>query len=90
MLNIAHYSVQSLIHVQLFVTLWTTACQIPPSMGFSRQEHWSGLLCLPPGDLPDPRMEPTSLVSPAFTTSAAWEALRAFIYGKYPYYDSIF
>ena len=35
------------------------------SMGFSRQEYWSGLLCLPPGDLPDPRIEPMSLMSPA-------------------------
>ena len=40
--------------VQLFVTLWTVACQAPLSMGFSRQEHWSGLLCPPPGDLPNP------------------------------------
>ena len=40
--------------VQLFVTLWTVACQAPLSMGFSRQEHWSGLPFPPPGDLPDP------------------------------------
>ena len=39
-------------HVWLFVTLWTVARQAPLSMGFSRQEHWSGLSCLPPGDLP--------------------------------------
>jgi len=48
-------------------------------MGFSRQEYWSGLPCLPPGDLPDPGIEPGSLVSPVlaggfFTTSATWEA----------------
>ena len=48
-------------------------------MGLSRQEHCSGLLCPPPGDLPDPGMEPTSLMSPAlagglFTTSTIWEA----------------
>ena len=36
-------------HVQLFVTLWTIACQAPLSMGFSRQEYWSGLPCPPPG-----------------------------------------
>ena len=36
----------------LFVTLWTVAHQAPPSMGFSRQEYWSGLPCTPPGDLP--------------------------------------
>ena len=49
-------------------------------MGFSRQEHWSGLSWPPPGDLPDPGIEPLSLLSPAlaggfFTTSANWEAL---------------
>ena len=37
--------------VQLFVTLWTIAHQAPLSMGFSRQEYWSGLSCPPPGDL---------------------------------------
>ena len=41
----------------LCVILWTVACQAPLSMGFSRQEHWSGLPCLPPGDLPDPGTE---------------------------------
>ena len=51
--------------VQLFVTLWAAACQAPLSMEFSRQEYWSGLPCLPPGDLPNPEMEPTSPVSPA-------------------------
>ena len=45
----------------LFVTPWTAACQVPLSMGFSRQEHWSGLPWPPPGDLPDPGIEPTSL-----------------------------
>ena len=40
--------------VQLFATLWTVAHQAPLSMGFSRQEYWSGLPCPPPGDLPDP------------------------------------
>ena len=49
--------------VQLFVTLWTASHQAPLSMGFSRQEHWSGLPCLPPGDLPDPGIEPMSLMS---------------------------
>ena len=41
------------------------AHQAPLSMGFSRQEYWSGLLCPPPGDLPDPGIEPTSPASPA-------------------------
>ena len=44
-------------HVQLFVTLWTVACQPPLSMGFSRWEHWSRLPCPPPGDLPNPGIE---------------------------------
>ena len=51
----------------------------PLSMGFSRQEYWSGLPCLPPEDLPDPGIEPACLTSPAlagrlFTTGATWEA----------------
>ena len=41
-------------HIQLFATLWTTTHQTPLSMEFSRQEYWSGLLCTPPGDLPNP------------------------------------
>ena len=51
--------------VRLCATLWTRARQAPLSTGFSRQEYWSGLPCPPPGDLPDPGMEPWSLVSPA-------------------------
>ena len=51
--------------VQLFVTPWTEACQAPLSMGFSRQQYWSGLPCPPPGELPDPGIKPTSLKSPA-------------------------
>ena len=41
-------------------TLWTVACQAPLSVGFSRQEYWSVLPCSPPGDLPDPGIEPGS------------------------------
>ena len=41
----------------LFVTLWTVACSVPLSMGFSRQEHWSGLPLSSLGDLLDPRIE---------------------------------
>ena len=64
--------------VQLFVALCTVARQAPLSMGFSRQEYWSGLPFPPPGDLPDPGIEFESLVSPAlagglFTISATWE-----------------
>ena len=68
-----------LSHVRLFATPWTVAHQDPLSMGFSRQEYWSRFPCPPPGDLPDPGIKPTSLISPAlaielFTTSATWEA----------------
>ena len=57
----------SLSHVQLFATPWTVAYQAPPSMGFSRQEYWSGLLFPSPGDLPNPGIEPGS---PALQTHA--------------------
>ena len=66
--------------VQLVSTLWTRGRKSPLSMGFSRQEYWSGLPCPPPGDLPDPGIKPAVLyVSPAlagvfFTTNATWEA----------------
>ena len=52
--------VKSLSHVWLFATPWTVAYQAPPSMGFSRQEYWSGLPFPSPGDLPDPGIEPRS------------------------------
>ena len=70
-------------HVRLFATLLPTVCQAPLSVGFSRQESWSGLPFPAPGDLPDPGIEPTSVRSPAlaggfFTISAAWEALNLF------------
>ena len=49
-----------LSRVRLFVTPWTVAYQAPPSMGFSRQQCWSGLPFPSPGDLPDPGIEPGS------------------------------
>ena len=56
-----HWSeVKSLSRVWLFVTPWTVAHQAPLSMGFSSQECWSGLPCPPPGDLPNPGIEPRS------------------------------
>ena len=66
-------------HVQFFATLETGAPQAPLSMGFSRQEHWSGVPWPPPGHLPDSGIKHTSLMSPAlaggfFTTSTTWEA----------------
>ena len=66
------------------MTLWNVACQAPLSIGFSRQEYWSGLPFPPAGDLPNPGIEPVSLWSPElaggfFTTSATWEAQDLFI-----------
>ena len=52
--------VKSLSRVQLFGTPWTVAYQASPSMGFSRQEYWSGLPLPSPGDLPDPGIKPGS------------------------------
>ena len=49
---------QLLTRVRLFVTPWTVACQTPLSMGFSRQEYWSGLPFPSPGDLPNPGIQP--------------------------------
>jgi len=54
---------KSLCRVRLFPTLWTVAFQAPLSMGFSRQEHWSGLLWSPPGGLPNPGTEPGYIMS---------------------------
>ena len=67
--------VKSLSHVQLFATPWTVAYQAPPSMGFSRQEYWSGLPFPSPGDLPDPEIEPGSshIVGRRFTVWATRE-----------------
>ena len=71
---LSHFS-----RLRLFETPWTVAQQAPLSMGFSRQEYWSGLPCPPSGDLPNPGMEPLSLMFPVlagrfFTTRTTWEA----------------
>ena len=65
--------------VWLFAIPWSIALQAPLSMGFSKQEYWRVLPCPPPGDLPNPRIEPVSLTSPVlagrfFTISTTWEA----------------
>ena len=72
--------------IQLFVTLWTGARQALLSVGFCRQEYWSGLPCPLTGDLPDPGIEPVSpaLASGFFTTSTTWEAQYYTRY-YYPY-----
>ena len=67
-------------HVWLFVTPWTVARQAPLSVGFSRQEYWSGMPFPPPGDIPDPGIEPEypafpSLEGMFFTSWATREAL---------------
>ena len=59
--------VKSFSRVQLLATPWAAVYQAPPSMGFSRQEYWSGLPFPSPGDLPDPGMEPGS---PTFQADA--------------------
>ena len=62
----------------LTLSIRTVAHQVPLSMGFSRQKYWSEFPRPPPGDLPDPRIKPVSLMSPAlagrfFPTSTTWE-----------------
>ena len=56
--------------VRLCATPWTVARQVPLPMGFSRQEYWRGLPCPPPGDLPDPGIEPMSSASPALQANS--------------------
>ena len=60
---------------------WTVAHQAPPSMGFSRQEYWSGLLFPSPGDLPDPGIEPRSpaLQADALTSEPPGKPIYKFI-----------
>ena len=62
-------------HVQLFATSGTVAPQAPLSVGFLRQEYWSGWPCPPPGDLPDLGIRPMSSILAVgfFTTSTTWE-----------------
>ena len=82
----------SFSHVSLFVTLWTVACQAPLSMGFSRQEYWSGLPFPPQGYLHDPEIKLASIMFPAlvgkfFTTSTTWEPpkkIYIYIYVGFP------
>ena len=62
--------VKSLSRVRLFVTPWTVARQAPLSMGFSRQEYWSGLPFPSPGDFPNPGTKPGSPALQADTLSS--------------------
>ena len=84
-LNMRAYQVASVLPDSL-ETPWILVHQAPLSMGFPRQEYWSGLPCPPPGDFPDPGIELTSLTYPAlvggfFTTPTTWET-RSQIYWK--------
>ena len=71
------FCAQLLSHVHLFATPWTVAYQAPLSMGFPRQEYWSGLPFLSPVDLPNPGIEPSSPALPGgfFTTGSPIELL---------------
>ena len=64
------------------MTPWTIACQALLSMGFSRQEYWSGLPCLPPGDLPNAGMEPGSPALQADSLLAELPDMDALLYGS--------
>ena len=70
--------------VQLFATPWTVALQAPPSIGFSRQEYWSGLPFPSPRDLPDPGIEPKSptLQADALTSEPLGKSQMGIKWGK--------
>ena len=79
--NFSAFLLSRFSHGRLFVTLWTVAHQASLSKGFSRQEYWSGLPCLPPGNLTKVGVEPASPMSPAlagrfFTAGFTWEAYK--------------
>ena len=73
-------------HLYLFVTLWTVAHQAPLSMGFCRQEYWSGLSFPSPGDLPDPGIEPVSpaLAGEFFITEPPGKPRSSLTFVKFP------
>ena len=76
---------QSLSFIHVFATPWTVACQAPLSMGFPRQEHWSGLPFHSPGHLPTPGIKPKSSASPAladrfFTTESPGKPGRSHLH----------
>ena len=80
--GLSHFS-----RVQIFATLLTVPCQAPLSMGFSRREYWSGLPCPPPGDLPDPGIEPTSLTLAGrlFTTELPGKLFHLYVASLSPF-----
>ena len=72
--------VKLLSHVRLFATLWTVAHQVPPSMGFSRQEYWGGLPFPSTGDLPNPGIKPgfPTLEADALTSEPPGKIYRVY------------
>ena len=74
--------VKSLSHVRLFATLWTVAHQASLSIGFSRQEYWSGLPFPSPGDLPNPGIEPRSpaLKADSLPSEPSGKPLRCYLH----------
>ena len=76
-------------HVWLFGTSGTVTCHAHLSMGFSRKQYWSGLLCPPPGDLLDPGIKPMSSASPAFQADSLllshWGSPHSFV-GNYNWF----
>ena len=82
--------VSVLCHVRFFANLWTVTRQALLTMKFSRHKYWSGLPFPSPVDLPNPGIEPTSLMFPAlagrsFTASSTWEAqiMNNLVYYKF-------
>ena len=94
MTNLDDDDVKSLSRVRLFATPWTVAHQAPPSMGFTRQEYWSGLPFPSPGDRPNPGIEPRSPALQADSLSAetqdrnAVQTTRVWCYIKFGDYKS--
>ena len=83
-MSVNPYIACSFTHLCLFATPWAVASQASLSMEFSRQEYWRGLPFCTPGNLPDPVIEPMSLVSPAlaggfFNINATLEAHKVAI-----------
>ena len=81
---LSHFS-----HVQLFASLWTVAHQAPLSTGFSRQEYCSGSPCPPPGDLPDPGMEPGPPALQAGSSPSEPRGSLSLLQGIFPTQGSI-
>ena len=75
---------QSLSRVRLFGISWTVGHQAPLSVGFSRQEHWSGLPFSPPGDLPGPGMEPRSPALQADSVPSQPPGKALWVWGQRP------